>query len=88
VLNRNASRKYGRAFTEVVNNFNRDNLVIDRSDSINNITVDVNQTNDRLDKVEYQLIKLNTHFGTQRNVQDLPTMRIEKIGNKTRIIRK
>lgn len=88
VLNRHASRKYGKAFTEIVNNFNRDNLVIDRSDMINNVVVDVNQTNDRLDKVEYQLIRLNRHFSNRAEIQDAGNVRIEKRGNRTRIIRK
>lgn len=88
VLNRHASRKYGKAFTEIVNNFNRDNLVVDRPDVFNNVTVDVNQTNERLDKVEYQLIRLNRHFADRPDVRDLKDVRIEKRGNKTRIIRK
>lgn len=88
VLNRHASRKYGKAFTEIVNNFNRDNLVIDRSDMVNNVVVDVNQTNERLDKVEYQLIRLNRHFADRSDVRDMGDVRIEKKGNRTRIIRK
>ncbi len=88
VLNRRASMKHGKAFTEIVNNFNRDNLVVDRSDSVNNINIDVNGLSERLDKVEYQLIRQNEFIMSRSNVQDYPTMRIEKRGNKTRIIRK
>lgn len=85
VLNRRATAKYGRQFGEIVNNFNRDNLTIERP---NNIIVDINQTNSRLDKVEYQLIKLNSHFMGQDKITETATMRIERRGNKTRIIRK
>lgn len=88
VLNRRASMKYGKAFTEIVNNFNRDNLVVDRSDAVNNINIDVNGLSERLDKVEYQLIRQNEFIMSRPNVQDYPNMRIEKRGNKTRIIRK
>ena len=88
VLNRRASAKYGKAFTEIVNNFNRDNLVVDRSDAVNNINIDVNGLSERLDKVEYQLIRQNEFIMSRPNVQDYPNMRIEKRGNKTRIIRK
>ena len=88
VLNRHASRKYGKAFTEIVNNFNRDNLVNDLSDMVNNAVVDVYQINERLDKVEYQLIRLNRHFADRSDVRDMGDVRIEKKGNRTRIIRK
>lgn len=89
VLNRRASQKYGRAFGEIVNNFNRDNLVLERSDTpVNNILVDVNQTNERLDKVEGHLRRLNNYFMTTPSIQESGTIRIEKTGHKTRIIRK
>ena len=54
----------------------------------NNILVDVNQTNTRLDKVEFQLVKLNKHFASEGKVIETATARIEKRGNKTRIVRK
>jgi hypothetical protein len=89
VLSRSATAKHGKEFAKIVTSFNKDNLVIERADAPNNyINVDVNQTNERLDKVEYQLIKLNRHFGGKREVHETSDMRIEKIGNKTRIIRK
>jgi archaellum component FlaC len=89
VLSRSASAKHGKEFAHIVTSFNKDNLTIERADAPNNyINVDVNQTNERLDKVEYQLIKLNRHFGGKKEVHDLGDVRIEKIGNKTRIIRK
>lgn len=88
VLSRPATRKYGKAFHEIVNNFNRDNLVIDRPDYMSNVVVDVNQTNERLDRVQGELIKLNRHFGVSAEVIETPTARIIKRGNKTRIIRK
>jgi len=89
VLSKPATAKHGREFAQIVTSFNKDNLVMERADAPNNyINVDVNQTNSRLDKVEYQLIKLNRHFGSKKEIHDLGSVRIEKIGNKTRIIRK
>ncbi len=90
VLNRRASSKYGKAFGEIVNSFNRDKLPVMTPSEMgdNNITVDVSQTNERLDRVHYQLLQLNKKFSPRKEVTDTPTMRIEKIGNKTRIIRK
>lgn len=88
VLNRRASQKYGRQFVEIVNNFNKDTITIDRNKAVNNIVVDVNQTNSRLDKVEYQLIKLNRLMSEKVDVQEFSDRRVEKRGNKTRIIRK
>jgi hypothetical protein len=89
VLSKSASAKHGKEFAQIVTSFNKDNLVIERTDAPNNyINVDVNQTNSRLDKVENQLIKLNRHFAGQKEVHETTDMRIEKIGNKTRIIRK
>jgi hypothetical protein len=89
VLSRSASAKHGKEFAQIVTSFNKDNLIIERQDAPNNyINVDVNQTNSRLDKVENQLIKLNHHFAGQKEVHETADMRIEKIGNKTRIIRK
>jgi len=89
VLNRRASQKYGRAFGEIVNNFNRDNLVLERSDApINNILIDVSQTNERLDRVQNELKRLNKHFDNDLQVRETSTARIERKGNRTRIIRK
>ena len=89
VLSRSAAAKHGKEFSQIVTSFNKDNLVVERMDTPNNyINVDVNQTNSRLDKVENQLIKLNRHFAGQKEVHETADMRIEKIGNKTRIIRK
>ncbi len=89
VLSKSAAAKHGREFAQIVTSFNKDNLIIERQDApTNNILVDVNQTNSRLDKVEYQLIKLNRHFGNRKEVHETSDVRIEKIGNKTRIIRK
>jgi len=89
VLNRNASQKYGKQFNQVVTSFNKDKMpVMQPAIAENNILVDVNQTNERLDKVEYQLIKLNKHFGKTKEVSETRDIRIERTGNKTRIIRK
>jgi hypothetical protein len=89
VLSKSAAAKHGKEFSQIVTSFNKDNLVVERVDAPNNyINVDVNQTNSRLDKVENQLIKLNRHFAGQKEVHETADVRIEKIGNKTRIIRK
>lgn len=87
VLSKKATAKYGRAFEGIVTSFNKDKVPI-ASAVDNNIVVDIDQTNERLDKVEYQLVKLNRHFAGQKDVKDYGRYRIEKVGNKTRIIRK
>ncbi len=83
VLNRRATRKHGSAFAEIVNNFNRD-TVIERPD----VLLNVDETNARLNKVEYQLIKLNEYFSSQSQVKEYADRTVVKKGNKTRIIRK
>jgi len=89
VLSRGATQKYGKQFNQVVTSFNKDKMpVMQPAIAENNILVDVNQTNERLDKVEYQLIKLNKHFGKTKEVSETRDIRIERTGNKTRIIRK
>ena len=87
VLNKRASQKYGGAFREMVNSFNKDMVPVVEVGA-GNVIVDVNQTNERLDRLEYQLVKLNSNFGVKKEVQDHGSYRIEKTGNKTRIIRK
>jgi hypothetical protein len=82
VLNKRASRKYGKAFKEMVNSFNKD-IIVERSD-----VLDMTSANSRLDKVEYQLIKLNRHFESKTDVTDNGNVRIERRGYSTRIIRK
>ena len=82
-------KKYGHQFAEIVTSFNKDSLSLNREGvPDNNIIVDVNQTNERLDRVQGELIKLNKHFGKDIQVIDLPQSRIERKGNKTRIVRK
>jgi len=88
VLNRRASAKYGKAFSEIVTSFNKDRVPIDAVTGDPNIIIDVNQTNERLDRVHGELVRLNSKFGTKRERIDLGDRIIEKIGNKTRIIRK
>lgn len=89
VLSKRATAKYGKQFGQIVTSFNKDQIpVAQMSDVHNNILVDVNQTNERLDRVQGELIKLNRHFGVQTEVIETPTARIIKRGNKTRIIRK
>jgi len=88
VLNRRASAKYGKAFSEIVTSFNKDRVPIDAVTGDPNIIIDVNQTNERLDRVHGELVRLNSKFGQKRERTDLGDRIIEKIGNKTRIIRK
>ncbi len=81
--------KYGKQFGQIVTLFNKDQIpVAQMADVHNNILVDVSQTNERLDRVQGELIKLNRHFGVSAEVIETPTARIIKRGNKTRIIRK
>ena len=89
VLSKRATAKYGKQFGQIVTSFNRDQIpVAQMADVHNNILVDVNQTNERLDRVQNELKKLNQHFGSDVQVRETATARIEKRGNKTRIIRK
>ena len=89
VLNRRASAKYGKAFSEIVTSFNKDRVPIDAVTGDPNIIIDVNQTNERLDRVHSELVRLNNKFGTKRERVDLGDRIIEKLGpHKTRIIRK
>jgi len=89
VLNRRASAKYGKAFSEIVTSFNKDRVPIDAVTGDPNIIVDVNQTNERLDRVHGELVRLNSKFGTKRERTDLGDRIVEKLGpHKTRIIRK
>jgi hypothetical protein len=89
VLSKRATAKYGKQFGQIVTSFNKDQIpVAQMADVHNNINVDVNQTNERLDRVQGELVKLNRHFGVSAEVIETPTARIIKRGNKTRIIRK
>ena len=89
VLSKRATAKYGKQFGQIVTSFNKDQIpVAQMADVHNNILVDVSQTNERLDRVQGELIKLNRHFGVSAEVIETPTARIIKRGNKTRIIRK
>ena len=89
VLSKRATAKYGKQFGQIVTSFNKDQIPVQQmADVHNNILVDVSQTNERLDRLQGELIKLNRHFGVSAEVIETPTARIIKRGNKTRIIRK
>lgn len=89
VLSKRATAKYGKQFNQIVTSFNKDQIpVAQMADVNNNILIDVSQTNERLDRVQNELIKLNQHFGNDIQIRETPTVRIEKKGNRTRIIRK
>lgn len=87
VLNRRASMKYGKVFGAMVNGFNKDRFPLADARE-GSIVLDVEETNARLGKLEYQLVKLNRNFGGKKEVHEYGNMRVEKSGNKTRIIRK
>ena len=88
-LKKRATAKYGKQFGQIVTSFNKDQIpVAQMADVNNNILIDVSQTNERLDRVQNELIKLNQHFGNDIQIRETPTVRIEKKGNRTRIIRK
>ena len=89
VLSKRATAKYGKQFNQIVTSFNKDQIpVAQMSDVHNNILVDVSQTNERLDRVQNELKRLNKHFDNDFQVRETSTARIEKRGNRTRIIRK
>lgn len=84
VLNRSASRKYGPVFNKMVDSFNKGNLPIPKEMNINNITVQNEGPNKRLDEVNRNLTKMSN----REEVTVLGNMTIYKKGNSTRIIRR
>lgn len=89
VLSKRATAKYGKQFGQIVTSFNKDQIPVQQmADVHNNILVDVSQTNERLDRVQNELKRLNKHFDNDLQVRETSTARIEKKGNRTRIIRK
>lgn len=89
VLSKRATAKYGKQFGQIVTSFNKDQIPVQQmADVHNNILVDVSQTNERLDRVQNELKRLNKHFDNDFQVRETSTARIEKRGNRTRIIRK
>jgi hypothetical protein len=83
VLSRPATKKYGKIFSEMVNSFNKGKLPT----VSNNIIVDTDKTVHELVNVKGELVKINRYNAAQKEVHQLPGMRIERSGHKTRIIR-
>lgn len=87
VLNRKASDKYGRTFDSIVSSFNRDEIPeFVAPENVNNIRVENNGPNSRLDKVIAEQRKLNDKFGKNEQIIVSGNRRIIKQGNKIRII--
>lgn len=89
VLSKKATAKYGKQFNQIVTSFNKDQIPVQQMSEVNNnILIDVSQTNERLDRVQNELKRLNKHFDNDLQVRETSTARIERKGNRTRIIRK
>jgi hypothetical protein len=67
----------------MVNSFNKGKLPT----VSNNIIVDTDKTVHELVNVKGELVKINRYNAAQKEVHQLPGMRIERSGHKTRIIR-
>ena len=84
VLNRSASRKYGTVFNKMVDSFNKDNLPIPKEMNINNIMIQNEGPNKRLDEVNSNLRQIRA----KEEVIVLNGMTIYRKGNSTRVIKK
>lgn len=83
VLSRGASEKYGKVFDKMVYSFNRNEIPeIVQSVPVNNINVDNNGSNSRLDKVIAETRRMNAREG----LTIVGNKKIITKGNKTRII--
>lgn len=86
VLSRRASGKYGDMFHDMVSSFNRDQMPEFVSPSIsNNIRVDNNGPNQRLDRVIKEQQKMNEQM-KQGQLITVGNKKIIKNGNKIRIV--
>lgn len=82
VLSRRASEKYGKVFDKMVYSFNRNEIPEIQSVPINQINVDNNGSNSRLDKVIAETQRMNAREG----LTIIGNKRIITKGNKTRIV--
>jgi len=87
VLSRTASRRYGKVFANMVDSFNKGRIPIPKG-AHNNIIVNNEGTNTRLERVENQLIKLNQYFEGQEVTSDNGGTSVMKRGNTVRIIKR
>jgi hypothetical protein len=86
VLNPRASHKYGDIFHEMVSSFNRDEMPQFITPSVsNNVRVDNNGPNSRLDRVIKEQEKMNMQL-KQGQLYTIGNKRIIKTGNNIRII--
>lgn len=87
VLNRRASDKYGRVFNEIVSSFNKNEMPsFLASENVNNITVNNDGSNSRLDRVIAEQRSLNEKLGKNEQVLISGHRKVIKKGNKIRII--
>lgn len=87
VLNRRASDKYGRVFNEIVSSFNKNEMPsFLASENVNNITVNNDGSNSRLDRVIAEQRSLNEKLGKNEQVLISGHRKVIKKGNKIRIV--
>jgi hypothetical protein len=84
VLNRSASRKYGTVFNKMVDSFNKDNLSVGKGLNINNISIQNEGPNKRLDEVNSNLRQIRS----KEEIIVLNGMTVYKKGNSVRVIKK
>jgi len=87
VLNRRASDKYGRVFNEIVSSFNKNEMPSFLApENVNNIMVNNDGSNSRLDKVIVEQKRLNERLGKDTQILITGHRKVIKKGNKIRII--
>lgn len=86
VLSRRATGKYGDIFHEMVNSFNRDEMPSFMPTVSNSVRVENSGPNSRLDKVIREQKRLNDSILKQSQLYSVGGKRIERKGNKVRII--
>jgi len=83
VLSRPASRKYGRIFENMVDSFNKDKLTIPKEMNINNIAIQNDGPNKRLDEVNNNLRSIRS----KTEITRIGNTIIYKKGHHTRTVR-
>jgi hypothetical protein len=84
VLSRKATRKYGSSFNRMVDSFNRDSLSVSKGVNINNIMVENEGPNKRLDEVNTNLKRIHA----KEEITQIGNRIIITKGSTTRIIKK
>jgi len=85
VLSRPASSKYGEVFHDMVSSFNKDQMP-SFMPVTNQVRVENSGPNQRLDKVNNSLNKLNENLTKQTHISQIGNKKVIKTGNKVRII--